>query len=52
MLTRQPSGTVNLLTVLDTPAWRTTLRDKGRVAAEDAVPHAVIQAGEHRNQNT
>jgi hypothetical protein len=46
-LTRQPSGTANLVTVTGTPRSNTHRMVTGSVAAEEAVPHAVIQAGLH-----
>jgi len=44
---RQPRGTINLVTVTGTPNFNTHRIVTGSVAADEAVPHAVTQAGEH-----
>ena len=51
MLIKQPKGTVNFAIVSGTPCARTVFKVTGRVAAEEAVPQAVIQAGEDFSQN-
>jgi hypothetical protein len=50
MLIRQPRGTTSFVTVTETPPSKTHLIVTGSVAADDAVPQAVIQAGLHVNQ--
>ena len=50
MLIRQPKGTENFAKVLGTPRSITHFMERGKVAAEEAVPHAVIHAFEHLNQ--
>ena len=50
MLIKQPKGTENLDKVLGTPRSITHFIVRGKVAAEEAVPHAVIHALEHLNQ--
>lgn len=50
IFTKQPRGTTKSVTVCGTPCALTTLRDIGSVAADEAEPQAVIQAGAHLNQ--
>lgn len=50
MLMRHPRGTTNLDSVFGTPRSATHFKVTGKVAADEAVPHAVIHALEHLNQ--
>lgn len=50
MLIKAPSGSVNLQTVCGIPRFSDVRMVTGSVAAEEAVPQAVIHAGEHLSQ--
>ena len=51
MFIKHPRGLANFAIVTGTPLSSVTLIVTGNVAALLAVPHAVIQAGLHLNQN-
>lgn len=50
ILIRQPRGIANLATVTGICRLRAHFKVTGKVAADDAVPQAVTQAGEFLNQ--